>query len=111
MILPDGQRIRYNCIEGADCSNYVPARLEHTATQTEFYKSIISWNGVGWDLTMKDGTVYMFADNGKPTAIRDKLGNQLMISRGTGRLPARIVSARPMGAGWILPTVGPKSPR
>jgi RHS repeat-associated protein len=91
VVLPDGQRIRYNCIAGAVCSHWTTAQLEHTATQTMFYKSTIGWNGTGWNLTLKDGTVYTFWDNGPLAGIRDRLGNQITITRSGGNI-SRITS-------------------
>jgi YD repeat-containing protein len=63
--------------------------LEHTATPTRWYKSRITWNGTGWNLTFKDGTVYTFPDGfsaSQPAqtallSIRDRFGNTLRVHR------------------------------
>ena len=56
LILPDGRKIHYVRIsqQGLPRDQTV---FEHTASPTAFYKSRIAWNGSGWDLTLKDGTV------------------------------------------------------
>jgi RHS repeat-associated protein len=42
------------------------ARFEHTATRTRFYKSHMQWNPAlsQWELTFKDGSQYIFGENG-----------------------------------------------
>jgi YD repeat-containing protein len=59
--------------------------MEHTATPTRFYKARLTWNPAhGWEIALRDGTVYEFAA-GLPgsllTAIRDRRGNRLTMSR------------------------------
>ena len=94
VILPDGQRIRYNCRAGAVCTHWTSAILEHTATQTEFYGSVLFWNSNnGWDLQLKNGTVYRFTANGPLQEIRDKLGNRTIMTRANPGAPiTRITS-------------------
>jgi len=81
IVLGDGTRIRYNCVAGANCSSPYTAQLEHTATQTQFYKSTMKWNGSGWDITTKDGTVYVMGDNGPLQSIRSRNDSRLDIVR------------------------------
>jgi YD repeat-containing protein len=73
LILPDGGRIHY--VRTSSGTGYVDAVFEHTATPSPFYKSVLDWNGDGWDLTLKDGTVYVFGDNAPIQRIRDRYGN------------------------------------
>lgn len=73
LILPDGGRIHYVRISAG--TGYADAVFEHTATPTEFYKSKLAWNGNGWDLTLTDGTVYVFGENAPLRQIRDRNGN------------------------------------
>jgi RHS repeat-associated protein len=82
LILPDGGRIHYVRISPG--TGFADAVFEHTATQTEYYKSKITWNGNGWDLKLKNGMVYVFGDNAPLQSIRDRYGNQLTITRPTG---------------------------
>jgi RHS repeat-associated protein len=83
LILPDGARIHYNRISPG--VGFTDAVFEHTETTTVYFKSRIVWNGGGWDLTLKDGTVYVFGENAPLQAIRDRWGNQLMIAHANGQ--------------------------
>ncbi len=82
LILPDGGRIHYVRISPG--TGFTDAVYEHTTTPSVFYKSQISWNGSGWDLRLKDGTVYVFGDVAPMRAIRDRYGNQISITRANG---------------------------
>jgi len=85
LILPDGRRIHY--IRISPGTGFENAVYEHTATPTRFYKSQIAWNGQGWTLTLKDGTLYKFPEScpgcpsGALNEIHDRNGNKLLISR------------------------------
>jgi hypothetical protein len=52
LVLPDGGRVHYVRISPG--TDYVTAEFEHTSSPTRFYKSRIKWNGMGWDLTLRD---------------------------------------------------------
>ncbi len=101
LILPDGYRINYDRIDGG--TGFVDMVLEHTSTPTAFYKSRITWNGNGFDLKLKNGTVLVFGDNAPLQSIRDRFGNTITLVRPTGQGGpiARIVS--PNGR-WIALT-------
>ena len=92
LILPDGYRINYDRIDGG--TGFVDMVLEHTSTPTAFYKSRITWNGNGFDLKLKNGTVLVFGDNAPLQSIRDRFGNTITFRRPTGQGGpiARIVS-------------------
>ena len=79
LILPTGSRIHYVRISPG--TSFVDAVYEHSETNGPFYKSHISWNGNGWDLKLKDGTVYVFPDFAPLRYIRDRYGNQITINR------------------------------
>jgi RHS repeat-associated protein len=113
LILPDGGRLRYRRISAG--TGFTDAIYEHscpstgtcTATPTAFYKSQIKWNGAGWDLALRDGTVYTFPDGAPATTpsqaallrIRDRYGNTVQLTRDpTSKLLRRITS--PKGR-WI----------
>ncbi|MBS1868275.1 MAG: RHS repeat protein [Actinobacteria bacterium] len=53
----------------------------------EFYGSKFVFNGAvpGWDLTLRDGTVYRFGDNAPLQAIIDRYGNTLTLTRSAGQ--------------------------
>ena len=99
LVLPDGAKIRFNRISpGTDKPGAI---MEHTATPTAFYKARLTWNTPrnGWDITRADGTVYQFTAIGNPgpwlIAIRDRIGNQLTLSRsypGTSAAVTRVTS-------------------
>ena len=104
LVLANGARIHYRRTSpGTDKAGAV---MEHTGTvgapvtPTGFYASVLRWNAArpGWDITFTDGTIYQFAPVGHLgtplTGIRDRVGNQLTVSRtGTyGELIARITS-------------------
>jgi RHS repeat-associated protein len=85
LVLPDGGKLRFNRTSpGTDKAGAV---MEHTATPTGYYKARLTWNTPrnGWDITLVDGTVYQFTASGEIgpylMGIRDRLGNQLTISR------------------------------
>jgi len=85
LVLPDGGKLRFNRTSpGTDKPGAV---MEHTATPTGYYKARLSWSAPrnGWDITLVDGTVYQFTASGEIgpylMGIRDRLGNQLTISR------------------------------
>jgi YD repeat-containing protein len=80
LILPDGGKVHYVRISAAGLP-WNQTVFEHTATPTAFYKSRIAWNGAnGWDLTLRDGTVYVFGHAAPLQAIRDRYGNQITVS-------------------------------
>jgi len=58
LVLADGGRVHY--VRTSAGTGFEDAHFEHTASPTVFYKSRIQWNGTGWDLTLKDGTVFVF---------------------------------------------------
>jgi len=85
LVLPEGTQLRFNRISpGTDKPGAI---MEHTATPTAYYKARLTWNTLrnGWDLTLVDGTVYQFTASGEIgpylMGIRDRVGNQLTISR------------------------------
>jgi RHS repeat-associated protein len=83
LILPDGGRIHY--VRTSPGTGFSSAVYEHTATPTGFYKSRLAWNGDGWDVTLRDGTVYTFGDFAPLQAIRDRFGNTVTIEHANGQ--------------------------
>jgi YD repeat-containing protein len=87
LMLPDGAKVRFNRISpGTDRPGAI---MEHTATPTAFYKARMTWNAArpGWDITLVNGLTYQFTDVGHLgpllIGIRDRVGNQLTVSRST----------------------------
>jgi YD repeat-containing protein len=91
LVLGSGTRVYYQRTSpGTDRESAVMAHTgtaQHPASPTGFYGSVLGWNATrpGWDITFKDGTIYQFPEFGhlgNPlTAIVDRLGNQLTVSR------------------------------
>ena len=99
LILPDGGRIEYDRIDGG--TGFLDMVQTHTSGPTAFYGSVITWNGTGFDLTMKDGTVLVFGDYAPLQAVRDRFGNTVRLVRNPSGTIARIES--PNGR-WIALT-------
>src|SRR5262249_41736560 len=62
-------------------SGWGDAVFEAQDSPTQFYKSRITWNGDGWDLTLKDGTVFVQGENAPMQGWRDRNGNRVAITR------------------------------
>jgi RHS repeat-associated protein len=67
-------------------TGFADAVFQTTATPGNFYKSTISWNGNGWNLKLRDGTLYVFGENAPLQAIIDAYGNQISLIRSQGKL-------------------------
>ena len=89
LIPPEGGKVHY--VRTSPGSGFADAVFVHqetattSATPTAFYKSVITWNGNGWDLTLKDGTVYVFGELAPLQAIRDRYGNTVTIAHANGQ--------------------------
>jgi len=111
LVLPDGARIHY--VRVSDGTGWTDAIFEHvetattSATPTAFYKSVMSWNGNGWDLRLKDGTVYVFGENAPLQAIRDRYGNTIEIAHQNGQLGAVTRVTSPHGRWFEFTYNGP----
>jgi RHS repeat-associated protein len=89
LILPAGGKIHF--VRTSSGTGYADAVFVHqetattSATPTAFYKSVITWNGSGWNLTLTDGTVYVFGELAPLQAIRDRYGNTVTITHASGQ--------------------------
>jgi YD repeat-containing protein len=103
VILPDGGRIRYTRVSGTGYET----ELEHTSTPTIFYKSRVKYNRprAAWELTFKDGTVYVFGSGVPLQAIQDRNGNRVTILRtdanGNPSQKGNITHIRSPNGRWI----------
>ena len=80
--LPDGGQVHY--VRTSTGTSYSDAVFETTSSPTAFYKSQITWNGVGWTLRLRDGTKYIFHNEIAPLSrIEDRFGNSITLSRDT----------------------------
>ncbi len=100
LILPDGGRVHY--VRTSAGTGFTDAVFEHTTSPSAFYKSRISWNGNGWDLRLKDGTVYVFGNEAPLQSIRDRFGNTI-------RLTWSSTNAYGSGSGNILKVTSPNN--
>jgi RHS repeat-associated protein len=104
LILPDGARIHYVRTSAGTLFNdavFVHQETPTTsATPTAFYKSVMTWNGTGWDIRLKDGSVYVFGDRAPLQAIRDRFGNTITIAHASGQLGNVTRVTSPFGR-WI----------
>ena len=90
LILPDGGRIHYPRISTG--TSWTDAVYQNTTTPGKYFGSVLKWDqstGYAWTLTLKDGTVYSFADEAGSTsarsaavrAISDRFGNTVTLTR------------------------------
>jgi RHS repeat-associated protein len=106
LILPDGDRIHYARISSG--TGFTDAVFENTTSPTEWYKSTIVWNGQGWNLTRKDGMVYVFGENAPLQSFRDRFGNTVTLTWSTttsfGQGIGNIVKVTSPNGRWIALT-------
>jgi RHS repeat-associated protein len=98
LVMPDGARVHY--IRTSPGTGFMDAAFESTSTPGPFYKSTIVWNGDGWNLTLKDGTTYVFGENRPLQRIRDRYGNQITLTRTNGQ-SGNITQISATGGRWI----------
>ena len=61
-IIPcDGNRLRFERISKG--TGYADAVYEHRTTNTAFLGLRINWNGNGWNLKLRDGSLYLFPES------------------------------------------------
>jgi predicted Zn-dependent protease len=98
IIACDGNRLRYERISKG--TGYADAVYEHRATATTFLGSRISWNGNGWDLRLRDGSMYLFPESyhakkpvdGALIEFRDAKGQVVKMERRERRTLQRIIA-------------------
>jgi RHS repeat-associated protein len=100
LIMPDGARVHY--VRTSSGTGFADAVFESTSTPGPFYKSTIAWTNQprGWNLTLKDGTVFVFGENAPLQAIRDRYGNQITLTRTNGQ-SGNITQVSATGGRWI----------
>lgn len=98
LILPDGGRVHY--VRTSPGTGYTDAVFESTSRPGMYFKSSITWNGLGWDLRLRDGTTLVFGENAPLQEIRDRRGNAVKLLRAGGQTGniSHIVSS---GGRWI----------
>jgi YD repeat-containing protein len=96
LILPSGTAIHYTRIPNGNppSNGWSDAVFVNTATGlSRFYQSHIVWNGDGWNLTLQDGTVYVFGENAPLQAIQDRYGNRTTVTRASMNGPVMQVAS------------------
>lgn len=99
LVMPDGAKIHF--VRTSAGAGWTDAVFECTASSTAFYQSKMVWNGNGWDLTLKDGTVYVFGENRPLQAIRDRYGNTVTLIRSSGGQSGNITRIVSTNGRWI----------
>ena len=109
VILPDGEQVPYRNTNSntGDYPNsmFVPILATDPSPETptpdpSFWGSTITWNGGGWNLKLKNGTIYAFPDSfsdnnpagAAVTSITDRYGNTVTIARGANGNKTQITS-------------------
>jgi RHS repeat-associated protein len=100
LILPDGAKVLYKRISAGE--GYVEAEYKATETSSIFYDSTIKWDSAepGWELTLTNGTTYVFGELAPLEAIRNRQGQQLTITRSEG-LKGRITQITSPHGRWV----------
>ena len=96
VVLPNGGRVRYDRVSPG--TGFSDAIYENLTVPGPFYKSRINWNGSGWDLRTKDGSLYVFPDGfgaSQPNQcallrMEDRNGNVLTLTRDANKNLTRI---------------------
>ncbi len=85
LVLPDGSRIHY--VRTSLGNDFRDAVYLHTTTPTAFYQSTLAWNPATnmWDVSLLDGTVDVFGENGPLQAIHDRHGNTVRLAHANGQ--------------------------
>lgn len=86
LVLADGGRVRFTRISPG--TSYSDAVYE-SLSPTVFHKARLSWNGDGWDLKLKNGSVWVFpeafsvprAAQSAVVRMRDRHGNTINLTR------------------------------
>jgi RHS repeat-associated protein len=104
LVLPDGGQVYYKRISPGP--SYNNAVYQNTTSPTIFYGSTITFNSVGWNLVLKDGTTLVFPDGIDATApqecallgIMDRNGNTIQMARDES---ANLISITSPNGRWI----------
>ncbi|MFC5054308.1 RHS repeat-associated core domain-containing protein [Saccharothrix xinjiangensis] len=83
LVLPDGGQVHYRRISpgGTGRDEFKSGVFQADPTPTRFNGSVMAWNGNGWDLRLRDGTVWVFGDEAPLQEIRDRHGNTTTFTR------------------------------
>ncbi|GAB2811316.1 polymorphic toxin-type HINT domain-containing protein [Lentzea nigeriaca] len=79
LVQPDGSKIHYT--RTSPGQDYAGAVFAADPTPTKFDGSVAVWNDAGWDVKLRDGTIYVIGEEAPLQEIRDKFGNATTITR------------------------------
>lgn len=75
-----------NYVRVSPGTGFADAVFQAQTTPSLFYQSKIAWNGNGWNLSLRDGTTYVFGENAPLQSISDAFGNRITLIRSQGKL-------------------------
>ncbi|WP_147459222.1 RHS repeat-associated core domain-containing protein [Saccharothrix variisporea] len=79
LVQPDGSRVGFH--RTSPGTDYAGAEFAADPTTTIFDGAVVRWNDAGWDVKLRDGTVYVIGEEAPLQEIRDKYGNAVTITR------------------------------
>ena len=83
LILPGSQRVHF--VRTSPGTGWTDAVFEPQTRLADFAGAVMDYNGNGWDLTLKNGTVWVFGENAPLQAFRDRWGNTVTLTRTAGQ--------------------------
>jgi RHS repeat-associated protein len=97
--LPDGRQVHF--VRTSSGTGFTDAVFQAQSTATSFFGAVMSWNGNGWNIRLRDGTVYVYGENQPLQAIRDRYGNQLTITHSSGGQSGNVTQVTGPDGRWI----------
>ncbi|MEU4390245.1 RHS repeat-associated core domain-containing protein [Kribbella sp. NPDC023855] len=77
--LIDGSQVHF--VRTSPGTSFTDASFEARGTVGQFAGATMAWNGRGWDLRLRDGTVLIYGDEAPLQGIRDRFGHTVAIKR------------------------------
>ncbi|WP_344844083.1 RHS repeat-associated core domain-containing protein [Kribbella ginsengisoli] len=77
--LIDGSQVHF--ARTSPGTSFTDAAFEARGTIGQFAGATMAWNGRGWDLRLRDGTVLIYGDEAPLQGIRDRFGHTVTIRR------------------------------
>jgi YD repeat-containing protein len=104
LVLPDGDFVHFDRMSKG--TGYADAVYRHTETSSRFYGSLTRWNGNGWDVFLRDGSLIRFPESyharnmaqGAATEIVDARSNRIDLERDGQR---NLKEIRIAGGRWL----------
>ncbi|HVX46633.1 MAG TPA: RHS repeat-associated core domain-containing protein [Mycobacteriales bacterium] len=101
--LVDGTFVHF--VRTSPGTGYTDAIMEARTASPDFAGATLAWNGAGWDLTLRDGTVLVYGELAPLQSIRDRFGHSVMIRRSSknsfGNQMGSIVSVTSSDGYWL----------